>query len=369
MTAARDCTACGTPLQPDGLCPRCLLAGAARSRDRAAPRVLPGREELAEQFPAYEIGELLGQGGMGLVYRARHRALDRPVALKLLSAEIADEPGFAERFAREARVLASLSHPHIVTLYEFGRQGAWYHFAMELVEGASLRQLLQARTLSPRETLAIVAQVCDALQYAHDRGVVHRDIKPENVLVDRAGQVKVLDFGLSRMSRGLPGDTLTRTDQVMGTPHYMAPEQWERPGDVDHRADIYALGVVFYELLTGELPLGHFEPPSHKVLIDVRLDDVVLRALAKEPDRRYQRASEVRTDVEHVGSTPSPRAPLPAPPVRVPRGRRLVLALQQQRRATAVTRWREPFPLVLKLIVVLGLLTLGMTAAWIFIFF
>jgi serine/threonine protein kinase len=374
-----------------------MLAEAVHTSAGARPRTVPSREELAAQFPTYEIGELLGQGGMGLVFRAEQRTLRRTVALKLLAAEIADEPGFAERFAREARVLASLTHPNIVTVFEFGRQGEWFYFAMELVEGASLRQLLRAKTLSPRESLAIVVQMCDALQYAHDSGVVHRDIKPENVLVDRAGRVKILDFGLSKMSGAKPGDTLTRTDQIMGTPHYMAPEQWERPASVDHRADIYALGVVFYELLTGELPLGRFEPPSHKVSIDVRLDEVVLRTLAKEPDRRYQHASDVKIDVEHVGSTPGAHSPdaaravFPsAPPATIPamqsksrleppslpalRGRRLLIALRRRRQArfdsdtqagipqaARDARRTEPFPLVLKLILSLGIIT----AVWI----
>jgi serine/threonine protein kinase len=173
---------------------------------------------------------------------------------------------------------------------------------MEYVEGTSLRQVVRARATAPREALSIVAQICDALQYAHDEGVVHRDIKPENVLLDRRGRVKIADFGLAKLLGGAGGDdlTLTATRQSMGTPHYMAPEQWERPREVDHRADIYALGVVFYELLTGELPLGRFPAPSRKIDVDLRIDEVVLRALEKEPSLRYQQASEVKTDLEGV---------------------------------------------------------------------
>ncbi len=178
---------------------------------------------------------------------------------------------------------------------------------MEFVDGVSLRQLLDAGKLSPQEALAIVPQICDALQYAHNAGVVHRDIKPENVLLDRNGQVKIADFGLAKLMGREPNDfALTGTGQVMGTPHYMAPEQLEHPQDVDHRADIYSLGVVFYQMLTGELPLGRFAPPSAKVQIDVRLDEVVLRALEKEPERRYQQVSEVKTDVETIASTAGP---------------------------------------------------------------
>jgi serine/threonine protein kinase len=175
---------------------------------------------------------------------------------------------------------------------------------MEFVDGVNLRQLQKAGRLSPREALQIVPQICDALQYAHDEGVVHRDIKPENVLVDRKGRVKIADFGLAKILGCDPEALrLTGEGQVMGTPHYMAPEQVEHPLTVDHRADIFSLGVVFYEMLTGELPLGKFQPPSRKVQVDVRLDDVVLHALEKEPERRYQQVSEVKSAVETISGT------------------------------------------------------------------
>jgi hypothetical protein len=185
---------------------------------------------------------------------------------------------------------------------------------MEYMDGLNLGQLMASGHVSPKEALAIVPQICDALQFAHDQGIVHRDIKPENILLDRRGQVKIADFGLAKlMGRVAPGSAEganaggdVTAERVMGTPQYMAPEQVEHPKDVDHRADIYSLGVVFYQMLTGELPLGRFEPPSHRVLIDVRLDEVVLRALEKEPERRYQRASQVRTAVETIATTPAP---------------------------------------------------------------
>ena len=148
-------------------------------------------------------------------------------------------------------------------------------------------------------------QICEALQYAHDHGVVHRDIKPENVLLDKEGRVKIADFGIAKLVGKEAKDlTLTGAGQIMGTPQYMAPEQIEHPLQVDHRADIYSLGVVFYQMLTGELPIGRFAPPSKKVQIDVRLDEVVLRALEKEPERRYQQASEIKTQVESIVTTP-----------------------------------------------------------------
>jgi serine/threonine-protein kinase len=167
--------------------------------------------------------------------------------------------------------------------------------------------MIRAARVAPREALAIVAQMCDALQFAHDKGVVHRDIKPENVIVDRSGRVHVLDFGLARLvDPDIEG--LTRSGFVVGTPLYMAPEQWRTPLEVDHRADIYSLGVVFYELLTGELPVGRFPPPSQRAQLDVRLDEVVLKTLEREPERRYQKASEVKTDVQNVGAGKDPRA-------------------------------------------------------------
>jgi serine/threonine protein kinase len=315
----KRCPRCGTDLSgavsPGGLCPKCLLEmGLGRE---SAPELFvtrggpseppPSLEELAPRFPQLEILELLGRGGMGAVYKARQRGLDRLVALKILPVEAARDPTWPERFAREGRALARLSHPNIVAVYDSGEAQGLYYFAMEFVDGLNLRQMIQARTTSSREALSIVMQVCDALQYAHEESVVHRDIKPENILVDKKGRVKIADFGLAKLlGVGGEGYSLTGSHQTMGTPHYMAPEQWERPQAVDHRADIYSLGVVFYELLTGELPLGRFAPPSKKIRIDVRLDEVVLKTLAKEPELRYQHASEVKTEVENVARRPEP---------------------------------------------------------------
>ncbi|MCK6501280.1 MAG: serine/threonine protein kinase, partial [Nitrospira sp.] len=254
--------------------------------------------------------EMLGQGGMGMVYKARQRALDRLVALKVLPQDAARDPAFAERFQREARALARLSHPNIVAVHEFGETAGYYYLVMEFVDGSDLRRVLQQRKLSAEEALRIVPAICDALQYAHASGVVHRDIKPGNILLDRDGRVKIADFGIAKLVGGeSPDPTLTQLRQRMGTPHYMAPEQVENPEAVDHRADIFSLGVVFYEMLTGELPLGRFPVPSAKVQVDVRLDEVVLRALEKEPARRYQQAGEVKTEVERISAAGSESRP------------------------------------------------------------
>src|SRR5262245_26892686 len=304
---------------PEGLCPRCLLGGSLRApvptpvraeRGRTTPfpgaMAAPAPAELAGRFPGLEVLELLGQGGMGAVYKARQTKLDRLVAVKVLPAEWGSDPAFAERFGREARALARLTHPHVVSVFDFGESDGLFYFVMEYVDGVNLRAILKERRLSPPEALTIIPQVCEALQYAHEEGVVHRDIKPENILLDRKGRVKIADFGLAKLlDRPAASYALTGSQQVMGTPHYMAPEQIDRPREVDHRADIYSLGVVFYEMLTGELPLGRFAPPSEKAVIDGRLDDVVLRTLEREPHKRYQRASDVKSEVEAICRQPA----------------------------------------------------------------
>ena len=288
---------------------------------------------LAPHFPQLEILECLGRGGMGVVYKARQKALNRFVALKILAPERSTDPGFAERFTAEARTLASLNHPNIVTIHDFGESGGFYHLVMEYVDGVNLRQAMTAGRFTPEQALAIVPPVCEALQYAHDHGVVHRDIKPENLLLDQQGRVKVADFGIAKLlgsaTAGGPGTTAADTvpanappagvvgpdtlgASAAGTPQYMAPEQRAR-GPVDHRADIYSLGVVLYELLTGETPKTSLEAPSRKIQIDVRLDEVVLRALAVAPELRFPTATEFRTRVEAL-TAPATPVPVQAPP-------------------------------------------------------
>ena len=392
MNTEHFCQHCRKPIGAhaiEGLCPECLMKmglgiGTEASIPGGTPSFRPPSiEELTPLFSQFELLAFVGQGGMGAVYKARQKQLARTVALKILPPGIGDKPGFAERFTREARAMARLNHPGIVTIHDFGQVPApapasavaqttaapigsglnpaaptvpLYYLVMEFVDGVSLRQLLRSGRVSPREALAIVPQICDALQYAHDQGIVHRDIKPENILLDRQGRVKVADFGLAKLvgtdsapestfrgtgELGDPGSSpatgavnLTDADHVMGTPRYMAPEQLEHPQAVDHRADIYSLGVTFYEMLTGELPVGKFAPPSRKVQMDVRLDEVVLHALEKEPELRYQQAREVKTDLTAIsgvaatpasapGASAAPRAAT-SPPGRA--GRRRVIA-------------------------------------------
>ncbi len=307
---------------PAGLCPRCLLRrvaeptepGSVGSVGSVGPAPAPNQpppslESVAAAFPQLEILSLIGQGGMGVVYRALQKSLGRTVALKLLAPHRAHDASFADRFAQEARALAALSHPHIVTIHDFGRSAGFYFLLMEFVDGVNLRQLLQSRRLSPEEAIAIVPSLCDALQFAHERGIVHRDIKPENLLLDQAGRVKIADFGIARIlgPDPAPGNdaSASTSTQAAGTPGYMAPEQRRSPSTADSRADIYSLGVVFYEMLTGERPDERLQPPSRKVQIDVRLDAIVLRALESTPELRYQTADELRTRIESMVTDPS----------------------------------------------------------------
>ncbi len=305
------CPQCGAAIPadaPQGLCPRCVLLGATTTTDSGKPvphTEPPTPEALRAAFPQLEIVELIGRGGMGFVYNVKQAKLDRLVALKLLPLELGADPHFAERFHREARVLARLNHPSIVAVYDFGVSAGFGYLLMEFVDGVNLRQAMQAGRFTQREALALVPKICEAIQFAHEQGVLHRDIKPENILLDTQGRVKIADFGIAKLvGEDTPDHKLTQQGARLGTPTYMAPEQIEHPGTVDHRADIYSLGVVFYELLTGELPLGRFAPPSAKADLDARVDDIVMRALAKERELRQQSAGEMRTDVETVASSP-----------------------------------------------------------------
>jgi tRNA A-37 threonylcarbamoyl transferase component Bud32 len=306
------CPTCGARLthrSPLGLCPGCLLKQgletSAKSEAGVTASNFPTPDQLAPRFPDLEILEFIGRGGMGVVYKARQKQLDRIVALKILHPRIASDPAFAGRFMREAQALARLNHPHVVTIHDYGQAPApdtneppLYYFLMEFVDGVNLRQLLQSRKLSPKEALSIVPPVCDALQCAHDHGIVHRDIKPENLLIDKQGTVKIADFGIAKIVAASTSDveqksgTESRTS-VMGTPDYAAPEQKLAGTEVDHRADIYSLGVVLYEMLTGERPKESLQAPSRRIQVDIRIDEIVLKTLEKTPELRFSTASEL----------------------------------------------------------------------------
>lgn len=316
---SHNCPSCGTLLDQNtdrlslGLCPRCLLAESLQTTQGApTPLPPPSLEEVATAFPDLEVIELIGKGGMGAVYKARQKSLDRFVALKLLPLSLAADPEFADRFQGEAKALATLNHPNIVTVHDFGKQGDFYFLLMEFVDGPNLRHLIRDQKLSPQEALAIVPPLCDALEFAHQQNIVHRDIKPENLLLDTKGRVKVADFGIARILGQSSPDL--ESDKAAGTPAYMAPEQKNSPHTVDTRADIYSLGVVIYEMLTGERPTSDLTPPSGKnATLDVRLDEVVLRALNSNPDLRWQSADALNTQLQTILTRPSGDDKIPPP--------------------------------------------------------
>ncbi|MGE0710840.1 MAG: serine/threonine-protein kinase [Planctomycetota bacterium] len=329
MTATTEthtaCPRCAAPLPadaPEGLCPRCLMATALApdSPATAAGFEAPAIEALEPLFPQFELLRLIGRGGMGAVYEARDKKLDRKVALKVLPPALADELGFVERFTREARAMARLNHPHVVAIHDFGEVEGCCYLVLELVDGSNLRQKM-AGPMAPAEAAAILRQASAALAYAHERGIVHRDVKPENILVGADGRVRLADFGLAKAAAEgalhslLP--SLTATRQAMGTPHYMAPEQLEGR-EVDARADLYSLGVVAYELVTGSLPLGRFPDPSRTRGVDAAWDAPLLQALERDPADRQADAAELAAAFEALerGGVVTVAKPASAAPTR-----------------------------------------------------
>ncbi len=257
----------------------------------------------------YEILDRISEGGMAEVFRARRLSDGGTVALKILREQFAADEEFVERFQREARAVRELSHPHMVQVYDSGRDGAIHFIAMEYVEGENLKTTIRrSGRLSPERAVEIAGQVCDALEYAHHHGVVHRDIKPQNILLTTDGRVKVTDFGIAR---ALSSATITQTGTVLGSVQYLSPEQ-ARGGPVGRAADIYSLGIVLYEMVTGTLPfdgdspiaiaLAHVNqrpesPRAHVPDLPAHLEGVILSALAKSPSRRYRSAQDLRSDL------------------------------------------------------------------------
>ncbi len=313
------CPACGTPVQLTGRtardCPSCgnkvgatdLPTAVARGR---RPESDPSDSLVGAALGTWQLVRLIGRGGMGRVYEAveivKGRAKRRRVALKVLDEGLAADPAFVRRFRREAKVVAGLSHPHVVRVLEQGQAAGRLFFAMEYVRGENLRRRLERGRLSPKEASRITEQVASALAYAHGEGIVHRDLKPENVLLDERGNVHLADFGLSRLVSGAAFDQttrLTRTDMIMGTYEYMAPEQRRGDRDIGVRADLFSLGVILYEMLTGTLPHGRFAPPSEiSKKIPPHFDAVINRALAPVPAKRFASADEMRRSMHAAGA-------------------------------------------------------------------
>ncbi|WNG27286.1 protein kinase [Cystobacter fuscus] len=287
----------------------------ARASRLAAPPAGAEEGDLESTFvggtlavPGYELLRVLGRGGMGEVWLARQMSLGRRVAVKVLPPRLAKDPEFVQRFDKEATALATLSHPHIVQIIDRGVAGEHYYFVMEYVEGRSLRDVMGE--LSPPESLRVALQVARALECAQEKDIIHRDLKPENILVDGRGHVKVADFGLAGIRRPDSTERLTATSVAMGTLNYMAPEQRRDAKNVDGRADLFSLGVMLYEMLTGEVPVGRFRLPSERVPgLDKRVDAVVERLLETEPEARPARASEVCRMLEALVSNVSSTGP------------------------------------------------------------
>jgi hypothetical protein len=284
----------------------------------------PTLEEMQAMLPQYEFVSLLGRGGMGAVYKAVQVSLDRPVAIKVLPVDLVDDEDsqFAERFKNEARTMAKMNHPSIVDVFDFGEtQTCLLYIVMEFIDGTDVSQMIVSQGKLPEDyALSITAHVCDALNYAHRNGIIHRDIKPANILINMEGAVKVADFGLAKASdAGQSG--LTKTNMAMGTPDFVAPEALVPGIPLDGRADLYAVGVMLYQMLTGEIPRGIWSLPGAKLGTDPRFDGIITKAMQTDREVRYQTAAEIRQELDVILTTP-----------------RSVLIQQQQAAAEATAR-------------------------------
>lgn len=294
-----------------GLTPSRAISGSQPSGTWQAPTP----EELQSQLPQYKVLDVLGRGGMGAVYKGWQVSLDRYVAIKILPQYLDDgDENFSGRFKQEARTMAKFQHPGIVAIFDAGETATGLlYIVMEFVEGTDVSKMVKEQgRLPPAHALAITAHVCDALAYAHERGVIHRDIKPANIMMNMEGQVKVADFGLAKSTIAGAGG-LTRSNMAMGTPNYIAPEALIPGMAVDGRADLYAVGVMLYNMLTGKVPRGVFKPASEQVGSDPRLDGIIRKAMETEREDRYQSAGELRRDLDVILTTPMEQASAPPP--------------------------------------------------------
>lgn len=255
-------------------------------------------QDVQRRFEDLTIGELLGQGATGAVYRVVDPRTQRPYALKIISPALMSRPELVARFSREADAMQRLDHPAIAHVYDFGERDGLFYLRMEYVDGDNLRDATSP-PVPAKVAVDVAIKLCEALQCAHALGVVHRDIKPENILLDRDGHVTLVDFGVAKLHRSDTPWTLTGANSVLGTPLYLAPEQIETPTLVDSRADLFSVGVVLYELLTGRLPIGRFIEPSRVVDVPRSLDAVVLRALAPDRERRFADAEAMQRALEN----------------------------------------------------------------------
>ena len=263
----------------------------------------PDIQELTPLFPGYEIQCLIACGGMGAVYRAVQRSLDRTVALKILPREFTSDAAFCAGFESEAKAMAKLNHPNLIGVYDFGEADGMLFIIMEYVPGQSLYHSAHGQAVDPQEVIRLVTGICNGLAHAHDHGIIHRDIKPANVLLDLNAQPKIGDFGLAR-----PQDRKDEAgEEIFGTPHYTAPEVVGAPQKVDTRADLFSVGVVLHELLTGKLPADDPRPASTIIRCDPRFDAIIRRATHPSPEMRYRSASEIAAELQVIASSAGPR--------------------------------------------------------------
>ncbi|GAB4333885.1 MAG: hypothetical protein Kow0099_05800 [Candidatus Abyssubacteria bacterium] len=284
--------------------------GSSSSPEEGTGSVRPAYEMRSEErlyelqpgdkIGGYRIEKLIGRGGMATVYKALDEPRQRIVAVKVLKKKYSSSLKALARFDREFLALESLDHPNIVRVLDKGVENGINYFVMEYVDGASFSRWLRRKKLTFNTKAQILLQAAAALDYAHRRGIVHRDVKPDNILIDRTGKVRIADFGIAQITRsGLPLTSITVVSSFMGTADYMAPEQRVNAKAVDHRADIFAFGVMMYEAFTGRLPLGHFAVPSQlNPEVSKRMDGIILRALQQDPAERYQSIAELAEDLK-----------------------------------------------------------------------
>lgn len=242
---------------------------------------------------SYEIESQLGEGGMAIVYRANQKSLNRPVAVKALHPKLSKDPEFVKRFEAESGVLATMSHPNVVSIIDRGMQEQIYYFVMEFIDGESLDDKIIENKLNTQHWREVINACGDALDYIHKRGMVHRDIKPSNIMITGDGRVKLADFGIAHIISGDSSMDLSTSSRQIGTTHYMAPEQISDAANVDHRADIYSLAVAFYKMMTRKMAIGEFPAPSLvNTEIPVAVDAVIYQALAPDRDERYSSVRE-----------------------------------------------------------------------------
>ena len=304
------CASCSYDFVP-GEMPTAAIIRRRDARQQGDEMTVPAHPWIGKVLGPWTIVRHLGDGGMGQVFEARGKKGRTRVALKVLRDELSKDPKFVKRFHREARVLKSLSHPHIVAMLEQGENEGLLWIAMEFVRGETLRHVMAREPMSMATIAHIGSQIGSALDYAHKKGVIHRDLKPENVIVDEQGDIHLVDFGLSKLHETALADNdtlLTRTDVIMGTYEYMAPEHRRGEKKLDARADVFSYGVLLYEMATGALPLGRFALPSElRSELPRELDDVVSKALASNPKDRFAAASDMAISLHECAGVKTSR--------------------------------------------------------------